>query len=339
VHSTYSDGTATVPEIVEAARSNRIDVVLLTDHDSLAARRDGWEGWHGSVLLLVGHEISPRGGHFLAFGLEDEVDHRGRSEEEICEAVQSAGGFGFAAHPFSQGSRMSTTIGRPHPWAALDACASAGIELWSLTTDAAEGWRTPREAIRFLRNPRQALAGPSPRALGEWDRLSATRRVPALGGLDAHQPGLRVRGRVISPMPHERYFGLMHTHLLCRPLTGELGQDRDRVYDALREGRAYLAVDAFGPATGFRFCASREGRHVGMGAAAVAGAWTLHVRLPRPARIRLVRDGVTLTEAESDSLDHPVDAPGVYRVEARLVQDERERVWIVSNPIYLREGN
>ena len=44
LHSTYSDGTGTVPEIAAAGRRNALDVVLLTDHDSLEAKRRGEEG-------------------------------------------------------------------------------------------------------------------------------------------------------------------------------------------------------------------------------------------------------------------------------------------------------
>jgi histidinol phosphatase-like PHP family hydrolase len=43
VHTTYSDGTATVPEVLDAARASGADALLVTDHDSLGARRDGWE--------------------------------------------------------------------------------------------------------------------------------------------------------------------------------------------------------------------------------------------------------------------------------------------------------
>ena len=41
LHSLYSDGTGTVPEIVRAARRARADVVLLTDHDTLEAKHRG----------------------------------------------------------------------------------------------------------------------------------------------------------------------------------------------------------------------------------------------------------------------------------------------------------
>src|ERR671934_492935 len=82
VHSTYSDGTATVPEVLAAARDAGAGAVLLTDHDTLAARREGWEGPHDGVFLLVGTEVSPRQGHYLAFGVAEEIRHAGRTARE-----------------------------------------------------------------------------------------------------------------------------------------------------------------------------------------------------------------------------------------------------------------
>src|SRR5918996_1648629 len=98
-HSTYSDGTGTVPEIASAARANDLDYLLLTDHDTLAAAHNGEEGWHGSVLVLVGTEVSPyRRNHYLAFGLPEPIDHSGMTPAEIVARVNEAGGLGFPAH-------------------------------------------------------------------------------------------------------------------------------------------------------------------------------------------------------------------------------------------------
>src|SRR5690242_3104874 len=221
VHSTYSDGTATVPELVAAARDAGADALLLTDHDTLAARRDGWEGLRDGVFVLVGTEVSPRHGHYLAFGVGEEIPHAGRSALEIAATVRSGGGVGFAAHPFSSGGHMlvpalARRIVLPHGWPALDDPEGCdGLELWSLTTDAAESWRSPREAWRWLRDPEAFVAqGPPVHHLRRWDWLSASRRVPAIGGLDGHAPGLRVRGRVRTPLPHARTFELLRTHLV-----------------------------------------------------------------------------------------------------------------------------
>ena len=341
VHSTFSDGRATVPEIVAAARNSGADAVLLTDHDTLEARRRGLEGWHGEVLLLVGVEISPRGGHLLAFGLDEEIDHRGLSEAEIAAAVRRAGALGFPAHPFSTGLRMSRRIGRPHPWGALDGDDYTGIELWSLVTEAAEAWRGPREAVRFMRHPELACVGPPTVNLARWDRICTRRRCVAIGGLDAHQSGLRLGGRVLSPFPNRRFFRFLRTHVLCaEPPVGELVADRERVYSALREGRCYLGADLLGSPKGFEYWAEGPaGELVPMGGEAPAGEWTLRARLPLAAQLRLIRDGREVERLESATgLEHRVEAPGAWRLEALHERWGRERTWILSNPIYLRAG-
>src|SRR5438128_1283021 len=138
VHSVHSDGTGTVPEIAAAAQSCGLDFVLLTDHDTLRARDRGEEGWHDSVLVLVGEEVSPVGeNHYLAFGLEEAIDHRGLSPQQIVDRVNQRGGFGFLSHPFSRGS-VRFKRARGMPWRDLDASGYTGLELWSLVTDSAE---------------------------------------------------------------------------------------------------------------------------------------------------------------------------------------------------------
>ena len=341
VHSTYSDGTASVGEIAAAAAAAGADAVLLTDHDSLAARRDGWEGRRDGVCILVGTEVSPTQGHYLAFGVEEEIAHAGRSALEIAAAVRAAGGVGFAAHPFSRGGHMlvpglARRIVLPHGWPALDDPRGCdGIELWSLTTDAAEGWRTPLEAMRWLRDPQAAIAGgPPAHHLRRWDALSARRRLPAIGGLDGHAPGVRLRGRVRSPLSHRRTFDLLQTHLLCqRPPDGEEEADRHTVLRALAAGAAWLACPCVAPARGARLWAERaEGSIIAMGAEAPAGRAVLRVRLPHAADVRVLRDGVPLHHARARVLNLDIEAPGVYRIEARI----DGRLWLLSNPVHLR---
>jgi hypothetical protein len=341
VHTTYSDGTATMEELVAAAAAAGADAVLVTDHDSLRARRDGWQGRRDGVFVLVGTEVSPKEGHYLAFGVDREIAHAGRSALEIAQAVREAGGVGFAAHPFSRGGHMLVpTLARrivlAHGWPALDdPLGCDGIELWSLTTDAAEAWRTPAEALRWLRDPETAIAsGPPAHHLARWDALSARRRVPAIGGLDGHQPGVRIAGRVRSPLPHRRTFDLLRTHLLCeRPLAGDPEEDSRTIVAALRAGAAWLTCPCVAPAHGARLWAQRpDGTVIAMGAQASEGRSTLHVRLPQAADVRVIHDGALLQRAHASALDVEIAARGVYRVEARI----DGRLWLLSNPVHLR---
>lgn len=342
LHSRHSDGTGQVDQIAAAAARSGVDVVLLTDHDTLAARRAGEEGWHGDVLVLVGEEISPVGrDHTLAFGVEEHVRHRGLTAGEICAAVSQAGGVAFAAHPFSQGSRTFKRFGSGTPYSDLRADGLTGIELWSFVVDTAEALTSIREAVLFVASPNRVLLRPPEHNMAAWDALCRERRLVAIGGIDAHQVGLRIGRRTpIRLMSYARSFRHLRTHVLCdRPPTGELSTDGGQVLEALRAGRCYLAVDSLAPARGFSFWAERpDGAHaLPMGSEAPAGGWTLRVELPRPARLRLLRDGTEVASADAATLDHIAEpGPGVYRVEADLTRRGRPRAWIVSNPIYLR---
>jgi hypothetical protein len=338
-HSTHSDGTGSVGEIAAQAARAGVDAVLLTDHDTLEARRRGGERYHGRVLMCVGEEVSPKGGnHYLAFGLEEEIDHQGLTAAEIVAAVAAAGGFGFLAHPFSRGSRRFERAGPGMPWNDLDAPGYTGIELWSFVTDTVEAAASVRELARFVARPERVVTGPPERNLRGWDELLRRRPVVAIGGVDAHQFGLRVAGRVpLRLMSYRRSFSHLRTHvLLDRPRRGEPDDDRDSVYGALRAGRCYIALDSLAPARGFTFEA-RGAEPVTMGG---EGAWAedrlIAARVPRAAELTLLRDGQAVERAHGTTLEHATERPGAYRLEARLHAHGAVRTWIVSNPVYLR---
>ena len=324
LHTTHSDGTGTVADIVRAGRRNALDAILLTDHDTLGGRVD--EGWHEDVLLLVGEEVSPiQHDHTLVFGVDEVLDWHDRPIEEVVADAPLA----FAAHPFSRGSqRFRRFRGMPHTAPFADSVT--GIELWSFVTDTAEQATSLREVLRFIARPERTLRAPPAANLIEWDRACARRRVVALGGLDAHQVGIRVAGRVpLRLMSYSRSFRFIRTHVLVRgELSGSLEHDRALVYEALGEGRCYIAVDAFAQARGFAYW----GDGLDMGAEAPFDGQALHVRLPRPASIRLLRGGEEVASADGAALDLEPRTAGAYRVEVRL----GGRTWILSNPIYLR---
>jgi hypothetical protein len=289
-----------------------VDVVLLTDHDNLRAREAGQEGWHDGVLLLVGEEITPPENHFLAFGTEGHTRKSGRTPAEVCRAVEEAGGFGFAAHPFSEGSKLFRRRGIPFE----DLDCVAGIELWSFVNDTGEAVESYREVVRFLTSPNRFIDHPPARNLRRWDELCRVRPVVGIGGLDAHQVGIRVgRWVPLRLMSYRRSFRHIRTHVL---IDGE--PSREAVFAALRQGRCYIAMDSLAPARGFTFERDRD---------------TLRVEAPREARLRLLRDGSEVATGTGRALEYAADGAGAYRAEAYLHAHGRERTWILSNPIYL----
>jgi hypothetical protein len=131
-------------------------------------------------------------------------------------------------------------------------------------------------------------------------------------------------------MSYKRSFEQLHTHVLCeRAPTRELEHDRALVYDALRQGRCYIANDKIADARGFAFWAD----DVPMGGeTAYRRGVTLHARIPQAAKLRLLRDGEIVATTHSNELHHPIEGHGVHRLEVML----EDRPWIYSNPVYIR---
>jgi hypothetical protein len=347
VHSVHSDGTGTIPEIAAAARQTGADVVIVTDHDDVAAL--GEAGWHDgpaadggsdgaartSVLVVAGHEVSPRhGSHLLALGSDVTIPHGGRTSRAVLDDLHRRGGIGFAAHPFSLGGWLLGRAGRAAPYSRLETPLD-GIEVWSLVTDTLEYLRSPVQLLRFARDPDAVLTDPPARNLAEWDELGRSRRLPAIAGLDAHQYGIRRGDKVlVRTMSYARTFALLRTHALV-DVAVEPGRDAEAataaLLRALAAGHAFLARDSLADATGFRF-------GPGMGdERAYDGPVALTARAPRPCTLRLWHDGDLAAEAtDALKLGHTAAAPGVWRVTAHLSHRGHERTWVLSNPVYLR---
>jgi len=336
VHSVHSDGTGTVPEIAAAAARTGAHAVVVTDHDDTRAMAQA--GWHDGVLVAAGHEISPaHGSHTLALGPSRPVRHRGRTLAAILDEVHAAGGLAIAAHPFSRGGWLLGRAGRAAPFGDLRRDVD-GIEVWSLVTDTLEHIHSPWRLIRFARDPDAVLTDPPAANLAAWDALGAQRRVPAIGGLDAHQYGIRRGDRVVvRTMAYERTFALLRTHVvLDRPPTGDAAADTAALYAAIAAGRAFVARDSLADATGFRFGADADGPAMGE-EAAFAGPVELVARAPADCELRLWRDGRLIAgHARTRELRHVARAPGVWRVSAHLRHRGRLRTWVLGNPVYLR---
>ena len=318
LHSTYSDGTGTVPADRAAGRRAGADVVLLTDHDTLAAKRRGEEGWYGDVLVLVGEEVSPRAGQPLPRLRPRRGDRPSRARRGR-HLRRGRGRPAASASPPTRsrsGSERFKRAGTGMPFDALDSEALDGIELWSFVTDTGEAITSVPEmaALHGHAGPRRSTTRPSA-TCAAWDELCRTRRVVAIGGLDAHQIGKRI-GRRRAAAAH----GLpplvpLHPHpRACDGRRPASWSRREAVYEALREGRCYIAVDSIAPARGFSSRPRRRAADGRRGAGGPAHAARAHASAAHgcgccATASRSPRRAGTAGGTRSSE-------PGVYRVEA-----------------------
>jgi hypothetical protein len=340
LHSAYSfDGRTPVPEILTAARRCGLDFLLLTDHSTLQARADGFEGWHDGILLVVGEEIAPRFNHYLAFGHRQPVateGHPSRLTAQITiDQVQALGGIGIIAHPDHQGTALFHV--KHYPWIDWTVTGYTGLGIWDFMTDWQNGLTGyPRALLSYL-FPALFLRGPSPRALARWDLLTQQGRVVGIGELDNHATRMKFLGLTLSVFPFRRVFCLIRTHLLTdTPLTGDDAADISTLLAALRNGRAYVALDHHRLSTGFSVIVAEADRSATMGDRFVLDHRAeFTVSVPHKARLRIIRNGSLFREATGCDLEIAISEPGVYRVEAALKIRGNYRPWIYSNPVYI----
>lgn len=335
LHSRYSDGSSTVPKIIQKAADAGLDFVMLTDHDSLAAMHDGYEGWHNQVLLLVGQEISPHTHHYLAFDLDKEIPGRYREDHQtLVNEVTEAGGFGIIAHPHG-GKKPPLFRVKGHAWKDWSITGYTGIEIWSYMID----WVDSVNLLTFMYYyfyPEKAITGPRPETLRKWDGVAQERHVVGIGSTDAHAKPLPIF-RFIKFFPYEYLFRTIRTHvLLNEPLSPQSLPDSKRlIYDAIKAGHCFIGYDLLEDSMGFTFMAETPGgAALLMGDEALfEGGTDLFISVPQPASIRLIRDGVLFHNAHGKTLRLPISQAGVYRVE--VYYDDQP--WIFSNPIFLRK--
>jgi hypothetical protein len=341
IHSAYSyDGRTTVPDIVADAAAAGLDFVMLTDHETIQARTDGLEGWHGRVLLVVGQETAPRFNHYLSFGIDVPLPlpspDAGVSPQALIDEVRARGGIGFIAHPDHEGAPLFLV--KPYPWLDWSVAGFTGMSVWDFMTDWQGSLRGLARSLVSYCFPAFVLRGPKRETLERWDRLNRTGRVVGIGELDNHDTVKKVWGMSFSIFPFAKALRFVRTHVLTeRPLSGGK-EDGAILLDALRRGRAFFSQEYFHRAAGFTFTVAGNGASATMGDAFVLRTEALlRVHLPARGRIRIIRNGSLVHETVGEDLAIPLCRAGVFRVECARRTWGRYRPWIFSNPIYVTE--
>ena len=342
MHTTYSDGSGTYENLSHAALKTGVDVLIVTDHNILVQGVDAYymDG-KKRVLVLACEEIHdqdrvPQKNHLLVFGVDRELAVMSDDPQSLVEAVRTAGGICFIAHPVDPA--MPSFGEADISWVSWDVTGFTGIELWNGFSELKSVAKGKWDAIAYAFFPEFIPHGPLPETLRRWDDLTMRgQRVVAVGGSDAHAQyhSLGPFRKVI--FPYEYHFSTINTHVLVSSsLTADLARDRKMVFDALSSGHCFIGNDLPAPTHGFRFSAqSRENIAIMGDEITARPSITLQAKLPSPAQIQLLKDGNVIKTIRGEILTYNTDKPGVYRIEAHKRYLGKLRGWIFSNPIYI----
>lgn len=226
-HSKYShDSEGTYEEILAAAKSAKVDFVIMTDHppkdDPGLPLREGWRGVHDGVLFIQGAEL---GSQILAIGIREPVTASGRQAK--IDAIHAQGGLAFIAHPEEVTTWDSFT--------GFD-----GMEIYNVHAAFKKHQRDAKfiaAAMKQLKEDPEhlflMLCETDEAILARWRTL----KVSGIAGNDAHQ-NVNILGVQVDP--YVRNFRFVSTHVYAKELTEEA------ILEALKAGRCYVAFDLIG---------------------------------------------------------------------------------------------
>lgn len=104
LHSLYSDGTASVAQILDHVEHHTsLDVIAITDHERIDGALRAAElhaAGDYSYDLVIGEEITTRSGHVLALFVTERLPAL-RPLSETLAAIHAQGGIAIAAHPLA----------------------------------------------------------------------------------------------------------------------------------------------------------------------------------------------------------------------------------------------
>ncbi len=110
IHTTASDGWPAPRQLVDYARATGLDVIAVTDHDTIegALRAVEHAAARSRPHVIVGEEVSSRQGHIVGLFIERRI-RPGMSAAATVHAIHDQGGLAVAVHPFWRTQRRTPT--------------------------------------------------------------------------------------------------------------------------------------------------------------------------------------------------------------------------------------
>jgi hypothetical protein len=325
-----SDGRATLERLVAAARATRTDLVVVTDHDTMAAR--SWEGWHKHCFVYAGAEVTIKDEqHILVFGARELAPRRVDSAATTADFYHRQGAVCYIAHPYDVPSPVMDFGSFPFTeWKS--ASKFDGMEILNLGTWAKANAPNLLKGYRMYRSLERRLQSATEHDIRRWDEMMEHGRFLGLFGLDEHSLPFKkyfLKGELLGL---ERSFALLKVYLNINIEDLKSSDAPARILDVLRRGDYYMVMERLGDATGFSMEVSVGNRLLKPGDVGDLSEETcLRLTLPERGGAKILRNGRLVAFTGGSLLEVPLTVPGAYRVEVY----RGGRPWIYSNPIWL----
>lgn len=351
VHTDLSIGSAPASFVISSAKMANLDFMFFTDLNSFNIPTS-FEANHGNLLVFSAGKYSYLDSRLIYYSLNQETigNNLGESSVKFADLLSQKTGASkntltILAHPYKAGFTWNGEIP-----SGLD-----GFELLNLKSLLNRAWAESKlstiwSLLIYPFNPRLAflrLYSEPTDEISLLDRLSQSRKISVFAGTEASARALPLANYLIRFPSYKRSFEFMSNHILMRSeLTGRFNSDRTKVFNALKSGNFYVALDMLGDPKGFNAIIEEDNKTYLMGSELRFNKkMKLKVQLPSEPRhffeIMIVKNGEVIERINKTEAEIPIKEPGTYRVQVRIspmlpLPDARKWfTWIYTNPFFI----
>ena len=350
-HTNLTIGSSSPAQVIAAAKASGLDFLMLTDLN-LFTLPNNLDGYHGRTLVMVGRKISYLDSRIIHYSLKPQSlgNNLGEVQVKIADlltqpAKNRTDDLLILAHPYKSGFTWSGEI--PQGFDGFELLnakslsnrtweSSKFLTLWSLIT---YPFNPNFSFLRLFSEPTDELELLS--------KLEEQRKILIYAGAEASARAIPLANYLIKFPSYQRSFEFLTNHVLLKSeLTGQPQSDRQKIFNALKQGTFYLCIELLGDPKGFNAWIDSGARDYPMGSVIPSNKdMRLKFHLPfepiNPYSIWFFKDGEFVSSLAQTDGSFPLKGKGVYRIEVRvrprfpMPDSEKWVTWIYTNPFFV----
>jgi len=351
VHTDLSIGSAAPSFVISSAATAGLDFLIFTDLN-LFNMPTTFESYHGKLLVFSAGKYSYLDSRLIYYSVNQESigSNLGEAQVKLADLLSQNQGANkdsllILAHPYKAGFSWNGEIPT-----GLD-----GFELLNVKSLSHRAWEKSKisslwSIFLYPFNPSLAMLRLFSEPTDEialFDKLSQQRRINMYAGTEASARALPLANYLMHFPSYKRSFDIMSNHILLRSeLTGSFNNDKVKVFNALKNGNFYLALDLMGDTKGFTATLDDSSKSYLMGSQVkLSKHLMMNVKLPAVPKdfyeIVVYRNGEKIQNINKPEFSLPITLPGTYRVQVRVspllpLPDAKQWItWIYTNPFYV----
>lgn len=351
VHTDLSIGSAPASFVITSAKLANLDFIMFTDLNIFNIPTT-FESYHGNLLVYSAGKYSYLDSRIIYYSLKQERigSNLGEAQVKLADLLSQKVGankdtLNILAHPFKAG----------YSWTGEIPSGLDGFELLNLKSLANRAWEESKLStiwsfLIYPFNPRLAFLRIYTEPTDElalFDKLSQQRRIIGYAGTEASARAIPLANYFIRFPSYKRSFEFMSNHVLLKSeLTGSFNSDRQKVFNALKNGNFYVALDMLGDPKGFIATVEDNGKSHMMGSE-IKFTKNMSLKISLPAKpkdffeIAVYRNGEIVARINEPEASVPITGAGTYRVVVRVspmlpLPDAKKWItWIYTNPFFI----